>query len=291
MTQLDVASLIEGAALRLRAAGVVKPRREANRLWAWLNRVSPGAAYLSRERAVTSEQLEAFEAAVERRVAGEPMAYVLGHTGFRNLEIRCDRRALIPRPESEGLIDHVLRRVSSGRALDLGTGTGCLALALAQEGGFESVTAVELSEAALALAGENAALTGQPIRLLQGDLGTALSGEQFAVVVANPPYLTEAEYAALDASVLGWEPRLALVSGVDGLDATRRILDQATRLLRPQGWLVMELDCTRSSKVAALAREAGFGAVEVWDDLFARPRYLTAKWTPQSRTPESRGER
>ncbi len=279
---MSVAELIEGAAARLRAAGVVKPRREANRLWAWLNRVSPGEGYFSRERGVGSEQIQAFDAAVERRVAGEPMAYVLGHTGFRNLEIRCDRRALIPRPESEGVIEHALRRVQSGRALDLGTGTGCLALALADEGGFEAVVAVDLSEAALELAAVNAALTGKQIRLLHSDLGAALRGERFHLIVANPPYLTEAEYAALDESVRRWEPGLALASGPDGLVMTRRILREGIGLLLPGGWLVIELDSTRSPAVAALAREAGFVEVDVWDDLFGRPRYLTARREEES---------
>jgi release factor glutamine methyltransferase len=214
---------------------------------------------------------------VERRLAGEPMAYVLGHTGFRNLEIRCDRRALIPRPESEGLIDHALSRVRSGRALDLGTGTGCLALALADEGAFDSVIAVECSAAALELAAENRVLTGKPIRLIQSDLGAALRAERFELLVTNPPYLTEAEYLGLDESVRRWEPRLALASGADGLDATRRILRDGTALLAPGGWLVMELDSMRSGIVTELAHQAGYREVAVWDDLFGRPRYLTAR--------------
>jgi release factor glutamine methyltransferase len=274
---MSVAQVIDGAAARLRAVGVVKPRREANRLWAWLNRVSPGEAYLSRERGVGSELLRAFETAVERRLAGEPMAYVLGHTGFRNLEIRCDRRALIPRPESEGLVDHALRRVHCGRALDLGTGTGCLALALADEGDFDTVVAVDCSAAALELAAENRIQTGKPVRLVQSDLGAALHPGRFDLLVANPPYLTEAEYAALDQSVRRWEPRLALVGGADGLDLTRRILQEGIILLAPGGWLVMELDCMRGGTVAALAHQAGYGEVTVGDDLFGRPRYLTAR--------------
>jgi len=274
---MSVARVIDGAAARLRAVGVVKPRREANRLWAWLNRVSPGEAYLSRERVVDNALLEAFETAVERRLAGEPLAYVLGHTGFRNLEIRCDQRALIPRPESEGLIDHALRRVHSGRALDLGTGTGCLALALADEGSFDTVVAVDCSAAALQLAAENVTRTGKPVRLLQGDLGAALHAERFDLLVANPPYLTEAEYAALDPSVRRWEPRQALAAGSDGLEVTRRILREGMTLLAPGGWLVMELDCMRSGAVAELAQQAGYREVTGWDDLFGRPRYLTAR--------------
>lgn len=274
---MSVAELIEGAATRLRTAGVVKPRREANRLWAWLNRVSPGEAYLSREAGADPELVAAFTSAVERRIGGEPLAYVLGHTGFRNLEIRCDRRALIPRPESEAIVGHALCRVQRGRALDLGTGTGCLALALADEAAFEEVVAVDISWQALQLAAENCRSTARPIRLLKSDFAAELHGERFDLLVANPPYLSDAEYAALDGSVREWEPRLALASGSDGLDATRRVLSQGIGLLAPGGWLVMELDSTRSARVAALAGLAGWGEVAVWDDLFGRPRYLTAR--------------
>jgi release factor glutamine methyltransferase len=274
---VSVAELIDAATARLRAAGVVKPRREANRLWAWLNRVTPGDAYLNRDQATPSSRAEDFSVAVERRLAGEPLAYVLGHTGFRRLEIRCDRRALIPRPESEGVIDHALRRVRQGRALDLGTGTGCLALALADEGEFGEIVATDISEPALELARENARLTGLPIRFVQSDFGAELPSASFNLVVSNPPYVSEAEYQALDPSVRQWEPALALVSGPEGLDASRRVLADAARLLAPRGWLVMELDSTRGEAVASLARRAGYDDVGVWNDLFGRPRYLSAQ--------------
>ena len=274
---MSVAELIEAATARLRAAGVVKPRREANRLWAWLNRETPGEAYLNRHQATTSSRAEDFQVAVQRRLAGEPLAFVLGHIGFRRLEIRCDRRALIPRPESEGVIDQALARTRKGRALDLGTGTGCLALALADEAEFSEIVAVDISADALELARENGRLTGLPVGFVQSDFGSGFPSGNFDLVVSNPPYLSEAEYAALDASVREWEPSLALRSGPDGLDATRRVLSDAARLLAPGGWLVMELDSTRAAAVASLARGAGYGDVGVWNDLFGRPRYLTAQ--------------
>ena len=274
---MTVADLVEAAASRLRAAGVPKPRREANRLWAWVNRVSPGEAYFSRERHAAGEPARAFEAAVERRAAGEPMAYVLGHCGFRKLELGCDRRALIPRPESEGIVALALERVRSGWALDIGTGTGCLALALADEGAFDAIVATDLSADALSLAAENASRTGLEVRLVRGDGGAPVRGSRFGLIVSNPPYLTETEYQALDASVKRWEPRTALAGGPDGLGLTRRLVREAGVLLAPGGWLVMELDSTRSGAVATLAREAGWVDVAVWDDLFGRARYLTAR--------------
>lgn len=274
---MTVADLIEAAASRLRAAGIAKPRREANRLWAWVNRVSPGEAYFARHQGVENEPARAFDAAVERRAAGEPLAYVLGHCGFRNLELCCDGRALIPRPESEGIVDLALDRVRTGRALDVGTGTGCLALALADEGEFDEIVATDLSEAALALAAENAARTRLSIRLVRSDLGAAVRDQRFDLIVANPPYLTDAEYQALDPSVKRWEPRVALAAGPDGLGATRRLVHEAVELLVRGGCLVMELDSIRSAAVATLAREVGWVDVAVRDDLFGRPRYLTAR--------------
>ncbi len=274
---MTVADLLQAAASRLRAAGVPKPRREANRLWAWVNRVSPGEAYFARDRGLDGESARAFDAAVERRARGEPMAYVLGHCGFRNLELSCDARALIPRPESEGVVDLALGRARTGSALDVCTGTGCLALALADEGSFDAVVATDRSPEALSLAAENARRTGLSVRLIRADLASPLRGRRFDLLVANPPYVTEAEYDALDPSVKQWEPREALVGGRDGLDHVRRLVHDAAGLLVPGGWMVMELDSTRSGAVAALARESGWVDVAVWDDLFGRARYLTAR--------------
>ena len=272
-----IGGLLDAAADRLRAAGIVKPRREANRLWAWQNRITPGQAVLDRLREAEAARREAFEAAVARRVAGEPLAYVLGSSGFRTLELAVDRRALIPRPETELLVDHALRLVRTGRVLDVCTGSGCLALALATEGGFSQVIGSDISRDAVTLAALNARACRLPALLVRSDLGTAFRDECFDLLVSNPPYLTEAEYQALDSSVKAWEPREALVSGGDGLAATRRLLEQAPRLLRPGGWLVMELDFSRSDLTAELARGAGLVGVTVRDDLFGRARYLIAR--------------
>jgi len=275
--RVTIADLFDEATVALKAAGVIKPRREANRLWAWLTRTNPGEAFLGRERGASLEAVPAFRDAVARRAAGEPIAYVLGRAGFRNLEIRADRRALIPRPETEGLIDFALERVSAGVALDIGTGTGCLALALAQEGSFDRVIGVDLSAGALALAVENARTTGVPVCFLRSDCGLGVAPGRIDLIVTNPPYLTDGEYDSLDASVKAWEPRLALASGPDGMEATRRILGGGRELLAPGGWIVMELDSTRSRIAAQAAAERGWVEINVWDDLYGRPRYLTAR--------------
>ncbi|MFZ5624219.1 MAG: peptide chain release factor N(5)-glutamine methyltransferase [Gemmatimonadota bacterium] len=269
----DSACLLDEATRLLAAGGIVAPRREAVRIWRDVLGSEPALAL----GPVPAEDSARFRAAIARRAAGEPLAYVTGVTGFRHLTLAVDRRALIPRPETEGLVDHVLARVRSGVVADAGTGTGCLALSLRQEGAFERVLAIDASRDALALARKNRAATGLAIDLVRGDLLECVADASLDAVVSNPPYLTAAEYAALDPAVKAWEPASALVSGEDGMAATDRLLRAAGRVLRPGAWLVLEVDCGRASVAARHAAEAGLGDVAVFDDLFGRARYLVAR--------------
>lgn len=275
-TAITLRGLLAEAAGRLRAAGIEAPAREALRIWADLWGREPGAA-LMENPAVAPEEAGRFAAAVERRAAGEPLAYVTGWAGFRRLVLRADRRALIPRPETEGLVDLVLARAPAGRVADVATGGGCIALSLATEGRYRAVVGVDRSSEALALARENRALVGAPVELVRGDLTGALASGAFDAVVSNPPYVSEAEYAALPESVRAWEPREALESGPDGMAATTALLDDARRVLRPGGWLVVEVDARRADAAARLAGRLGWTAVEVRMDLFGRERYLLAR--------------
>ncbi|MGH7532513.1 MAG: peptide chain release factor N(5)-glutamine methyltransferase [Gemmatimonadales bacterium] len=274
---LTLDALLTPARDRLATAGVDDAADEAMRLWSGLWRVSPPEAYLARRAVVTHDAAARFEEAVARRAAGEPLAYVVGWAGFRHLEVATDRRALIPRPETEGVVDLLLQRQATGMVADIGTGSGCLALALADEGDFGLVHAVDSSADALALAAANAEALHVTIRWHHGDLVAPLAGLELDALVSNPPYLTDAEYAALDPSVKAWEPAGALVSGVDGLAHVRRLLDEARGVVRPGGWMVMEIDSQRSGASAASARHFGWAAVEVHQDLFGRDRYLTAR--------------
>jgi release factor glutamine methyltransferase len=175
----------------------------------------------------------------------------------------------------------VLRHANGGLAADIGTGCGCIALALATEGRFERIIAVERSPEAAALARANVTLVRPrtPVEIREGDLLAPLAGARYGAIVANPPYLTEDEYAALAHSVKAFEPREALVSGPDGLDATRALLAGAAALLEPQGLLALEIDERRGDAVRALAHASGWTRIEIHDDIFGRPRYVLA--TPQ----------
>ncbi|HEY8104582.1 MAG TPA: peptide chain release factor N(5)-glutamine methyltransferase [Gemmatimonadales bacterium] len=274
---ITLAAVLAEAGSSLDAAGIATPAREALRIWADQQGREPGRAYLERSRPVSHDDAAAYLALVERRAAGEPLAYVTGCVGFRRLELRSDRRALIPRPETEGLVDRLLARASTGRVADIGTGSGCIALSLAQEGRYNAVVAIDRSAGALALARTNRDLLGVAIALLEGDLTSGLASASLDALIANPPYLTDAEYAALEPSVARWEPRAALVSGPDGLDATTRLLDDGRRVLRPGGWIALEVDAGRAQAVAALAGRFGWERVEVGEDLFGRERYVLAR--------------
>jgi release factor glutamine methyltransferase len=275
-------SLIAEATAALSSAGVAEPRREALRLWSELRGGSPAEVLLDGEAETDVATASALRQVVGRRVAGEPLAHVTGRIGFRTLDLMSDRRALIPRPETEGLVDLLLARVRTGRLADIGTGSGCLALSLAAEGGFAHVSAVDVSAAALALARANRDACGAGVDLIRGDLCQPLRTASLDAVVSNPPYLTAAEYEALDPSVKRWEPAAALVSGPDGLHATGRLLQETRRVLRGGGWLALEVDCTRAAAVAAQAGALGWMDIAIHADLFGRERYLLARRSAQS---------
>jgi release factor glutamine methyltransferase len=274
---LSKGTLIADAAAALAAAGIAAPRREALRLWADLAGEDSASALEPPDTEVGRARAEEFASAIRRRAAGEPLAHVTGRVGFRHLTLRSDRRALIPRPETEGLVDLVLARVPGGRVADVGTGGGCIALSLAAEGSYEQVLAIDLSAEALQLAEENRRMCGAGVALLRGDLCGALAPGSLDALVSNPPYLTVAEYAALDGSVRGWEPTLALASGADGLDATERLLEEGRAVVRAGGWLALEIDCTRAALCARRAGAFGWTDVAIHADLFGRERYLLAR--------------
>ncbi len=273
----SVRDVVDDGRRRLAEAGVVQPRREAAQLWEAVSGAPRGSTWRRGSDLAGPEALAQFYERIERRAAGEPLAHVLGEWSFRHLDLLVTPDVLIPRPETEGLVEHLLAHVRRGRVADLGTGSGCIALALASEGSFQQVIAVDASAEALQVAAHNAARCGISLTLLRADFGSALGEQALDAIVANPPYLSEAEYAALDASVKAFEPRLALESGTDGLRATRAVLMDARRALRPGGWLALEIDATRGPASACLAHDAGFVGVTIHQDLFGRERFLLAQ--------------
>jgi release factor glutamine methyltransferase len=274
---VTLGALIQEGAERLGRSGVVDPRRQAIRIWSDLTDRGPAEVLLDREQPVDVGSATRFDGAIGRRSLGEPLAHVTGRSGFRRLSLVSDARALIPRPETEGLVELLLERVRTGRVVDIGTGSGCIALSLAQEGDFTEVVGVDRSAEALSLAALNRDRLGIHVALVLGDWCGSLRAGAFDALVSNPPYLTAGEYASLEPSVRDWEPGLALVSGDDGMAATARLLDDGRYLLRPGGWLALEVDCSRAATAARYAAACGWSDVAVHMDLFGRERYLLAR--------------
>ena len=241
------------------------------------------------DEVVTARAARYFEAMVERRAAGEPLQYVLGRWGFRGLDLFVDSRVLIPRPETEQVVGVALseldRRPPGGRTVvDLGTGSGAIAISVAVERPGTTVWATDVSDEALAVAAANLAGTGgraaAGVRLVHGSWWSALPCElagRIDVAISNPPYISAGEMGNLDAVVAGWEPRQALEAGPTGLEAIERVIGGAMGWLTPGGVLVVEIAPHQAGAARALAREAGFRLVAVHSDLAGRDRVLLAQ--------------
>jgi release factor glutamine methyltransferase len=276
-SQVALAELVASGAARLHLAGIDHPSREAWWIWENVSGQSRAEQVIRGPEPVANRLALAFGARVDRRAAGEPLAHVLHEAAFRHLLVRSDARALIPRPETEGLVDLALERRTTGVIADIGTGTGCIALSLASEGNYEVVVAVEASPDALSLARLNVRRMKSPVAVVQGNLCDMIGTGQLDILISNPPYLTDAEYDSLTDSVKAWEPAEALRSGIDGLETTRRLLVEGLRVMKPGGWIILEVDCSRATRVATAAAQVGWSEVLVKDDLFGRARYLVAR--------------
>ncbi|MBL9215066.1 MAG: peptide chain release factor N(5)-glutamine methyltransferase [Opitutaceae bacterium] len=235
--------------------------------------------YLQFERPLTEAELERIRPLVKRRGNREPLQYILGETEFAGLKLKVDRRALIPRPETEYLVELLQRRRPGpvARLLDLGTGTGAIAFALAKAHPDAAVLAVDRSSAALALARENAAALGlaERVVLRESDWFSALAaGERFDLIVANPPYLSAEETRAAEPEVREHEPLEALSPGPDGAAALARIIREAPGFLAPDGLLACETGIAQHQSLRPLAEAAGFRLIDSVQDLTGRERYL-----------------
>ena len=282
--RLTVGHLLADLAQLLAGRRVHEPTAEAREIVAALYDVPRFWPVMNRDVPVdAAEWARALEAA-RRRAAGAPLAYAVGRASFRHFTLDVDERVLIPRPETEQLVDIVLEcdRGVGGVAVDVGTGSGAIALALACEGRYERVVAIDLSLDALAVARRNAELHAASARcaidFVHGSLLAPLAGRQARVIVSNPPYIALSEAASLPASVRDWEPAVALYSGSDGMQATARLVREAAAVLEPGGLLALEVDARRASLVADLVgRETRFHDVTVRLDLFGRERFVVAR--------------
>jgi release factor glutamine methyltransferase len=225
----------------------------------------------------------AFETLLTRRLAGEPVAYLLGEREFYGRPFRVTPATLIPRPETEHLVDAALARgPATARVLDIGTGSGCIAITLKLERPDWQVIAIDLSADALTVARDNATRLGADITWLPSNLFSALAGRTFDLIVSNPPYIAEAD-PHLGQGDVRFEPRSALTSGDDGLDAIRTIVKQAPAHLSVGGWLLLEHGWEQGEAVGRLLAEAGFEAIFLDRDLAGQTRVSGGKLDESSR--------
>jgi release factor glutamine methyltransferase len=278
---MTLGDALAAATARLAEAGIESARLEAELLLARAcDDCARALLYAELDRELTPEQEAAFEANVNRRVQREPLAYILGEWGFRRLTLKTDRRALIPRPETEIVVERALEHIRDERdpnVLDVGTGTGAIALAIADEHAGARVTAIDASPEALALAQENRQLTGIDgrVHLVEHDLTAGLGDSQFDLVVSNPPYVEPEELETLQPEVRDWEPHIALVAS----GATEAVARAATEALRPGGWLVLETAAGSGERIRKLLSELGYERVTITPDLAGRDRVVEGKWT------------
>ncbi|MCP9484732.1 MAG: peptide chain release factor N(5)-glutamine methyltransferase [Gaiellaceae bacterium MAG52_C11] len=232
--------------------------------------------YTDFDRPLDEFELAAYRALVARRARHEPVAYILGEWGFRRLTLYVDRRALIPRPETEIVVERCLARLRGlvePTVLDVGTGTGAIALAIADEHAGAQVTAIDLSTSALELARENAEHLSLAMELLEHDLRNGLPGGPYDLVVSNPPYVEPSDLDTLLPDVRDYEPHVALV----GVGATEAIARAACDVLRPGGWLVLEVGDGQASQTLGRLAALGYGDGTITLDLTGRERVVEGR--------------
>jgi len=277
MNLLTLKKAIAAAAGRLDGADAT---RDAQLLLLHALGIARTALFTDPDRLLSEEELAVYDAAIARRAAGEPVQYITGQQEFYGLMLKVSPAVLIPRPETELLVEAVLERLPADRETkiaDVGTGSGAIAIALAYRLPKAWVTAVDLSQAALAVARDNAAVHGVTgrVRLLSSDLLAAVAGEVFDAVVSNPPYVPEADRDSLDRQVREFEPPLALFAGDSGLEVYKRLIPQAFAVLKPGALLAMEIGFGQQDALAELLAE--WDGVEFLDDLRGIPRVALAR--------------
>ncbi len=280
-----VATLAEELAGALVGADVSDPRREARWILADVLDVPLWWPAVHGDRTVDGARADAARQAAERRARGAPLAYAVGRVAFRHLTLDVDERVLIPRPETEMLVDIMLEATGTapgGTVIDVGTGSGAIALALASEGPFERVIGTDVSADAIAVARRNAArlpaAVAARVEFRHGSWLGPVRDVRARAIVSNPPYISYAEAELLPASVREWEPRVALLTGADGVAATAEVIRQSAELLVPDGVLALEVDARRAAQTMQLVDADGrYTDVITRQDLTGRDRFVVGR--------------
>jgi release factor glutamine methyltransferase len=277
---MELREAIQTAVHRLQDAHVGSARMNAELLAMFVLACDRAYLYAHGERTLTTDEIARYDDALQERARGVPAQYITGHQEFWGMDLIVSPAVLIPRPETEHVIETVLelaREQPPQRVVDVGTGSGCIALALAKELPRAEIYATDLSAEALEIARANVARyqLDQRINLHQSDLLNGIEEGAFDYVVSNPPYIGEWEADSVEAQVRRFEPRLALFAGPNGLEVFTRLIPQARRVLRPGGWLVMEMGHSGRDRVCALLRD--WKEIRITNDLQGIARVAAAR--------------
>jgi release factor glutamine methyltransferase len=278
---ITLAEVLRRSTGYLEQHGSPTPRLDAELLLAHGLGLSRIELYTQYQRPLDDDELAACRELVRRRGLREPVAYVIGSWGFRGLDLAVDPRVLVPRPETELLVDRCLKLLGSlerPRVVDVGTGSGAIALSLKSERPDAEVVACDISQDALDVAAANAARLGLDVELHRSDLLAQVPGDGFRLVVSNPPYVSEQEVADLEPEVAEYEPWLATVAGPDGLEVYRRLLPEAAARLVDGGSLALECGSGRAPALVAELAAAGYGQAGIDPDLAGIERVVWAPW-------------
>ena len=280
----NIGEFLRFAEKRLKNAGIENPRFDAEIMLGKILGLSRMGLFLQRTEELLNPAKESLEEFILRRISGEPLQYIIGETEFFSLPFKTDTRALIPRPETEILVEWALEIIGASenwRILDIGTGSGAIAIAIAANSSAV-VTAVDISEKALELAKENSELNGIGDRIifLQADAlednFAEITGGEYDLALSNPPYISQDEISGLQREIREHEPLTALTDGGDGLVFFRRLADALPRLCKNEGWLLMETADNRSQAVKSIF-EKKYHQITIRNDLAGKPRVLGVK--------------
>lgn len=277
---VTIQQALQDAVAKLTAHDVGSPRMNAELLLMFVLGGDRAFLFGHSDRELTSEEESRYEEVIAERATGVPAQYITGHQEFWGLDFLVTPAVLIPRPETEHVVETALelvRTIERPRIVDVGTGSGCIALALANELPRAEISALDVSEEALEVAKANAARLqlDRRVRFQQNDLLAGFPADHFDLVVSNPPYVGERESDKVQAEVRKFEPKVAVFAGAEGMDVIRRLLPQAHDVLKPEGWLLAEIGFSQSAMVARLAGH--WSELKFVNDLQGIPRVLTAK--------------
>jgi release factor glutamine methyltransferase len=279
---VTVLEAIQKSAEFLAKRGVDSPRLQAELLLAHRLKMPRMKLYLNFDRALSAEDTDTYREWIKRRSQREPLQHIIGTTSFCGYEIIVNRHALVPRPETEILAESgwtFLSTLNSASALDVGTGTGCIAIALAAKCPNAKISATDISPGALALAKENAVKNNVQIEFLGGDGFATLPPEaRFDLIISNPPYIPTAEIETLQPEVRDFDPREALNGGADGLDFYRRFAAEAKNFLKPDGKIILEFGDGQAPAIRKIFENEKWIVEAVKDDYSQRARILIATW-------------